>query len=566
MKRNKTKERIYLRTFAALFATYLVLMTGFTTFLIAQEKKVKGLEFKGFASQVGQAIEEVLQGHLDEENQITDLGKVKRKLVTKSFLLNSQGTEVAIYTDDYNLLFNTRNNWLCSFTAYREGNTYYTEYGYLDSSAWFGEEERAELENYLSADPQAKKAGDLAGYTVSVQGFWLDDEMIIPKEVTVVPMYAQTFDENGNLTSSSSNENQRGKKVYTSNYQNTKNLPYYEHGGIQSLRNPLLGQEKQEELRDLVLDQERLKVAIKKPWELKVERISGLTYRYYLVQPYQNTIRLVDENNYSEFWTAFAWEVNFWEKSATTLIFVWLSCLIAFLMVAFILSTQTYQTYKKREELEQLRQETTYALAHDLKTPLSIISGYAQNLLENVHTEKRDHYAGGIQTNVNRMDKIIREMLELSRLESDLRPAKLEDVSLAEVGREILRRYEQVCAEQSINTYLEGDAPLKADQTLIARVLDNFFVNALHNTRSGGTIGIRITVDSLEIYNSGSQIPVDKLKDIWQPYIKADASRGNTKGTGLGLAIAGRILELYGFSYGAKNCADGVIFWFKFSG
>jgi signal transduction histidine kinase len=124
----------------------------------------------------------------------------------------------------------------------------------------------------------------------------------------------------------------------------------------------------------------------------------------------------------------------------------------------------------------------TNALAHDLKTPLSIISGYAQNLQENIHTEKREHYAAHIQANVDRMDKIIRGMLEMTRLESDSLQMKREELSLAESSHEVLDRYRPICQEKSITVGIEGEAVIKADHAMIVRVIDNFFVNALENT------------------------------------------------------------------------------------
>ena len=112
---------------------------------------------------------------------------------------------------------------------------------------------------------------------------------------------------------------------------------------------------------------------------------------------------------------------------------------------------------------------------------------------------------------------------------------------------------------------MEGDAVIKTDRSLMERVIDNFYTNALDHTPDGGTIRIRNSGNTLEFYNSGSHIPEEKLEEIWQPFKKADESRGNTKGTGLGLAISRTILELYRFHYGARNSDDGVIFWFKFS-
>ncbi|SHI21455.1 sensor histidine kinase [Desulfosporosinus lacus] len=562
MKRNKIKQTIYIRIFGALFATYLVLMTGFSLFLIAQEKKEGSWELRTLALQVNNTISGILQDNLDSNNQLADIAKLKKQLVGKSFF-TYLGTEVAIFSGDYNLIFNTNDNWLCSYTEYSEGSKNYTGYGYLNPKDWFKEKEITELENYLNANPKAEKAGDLSGYSLHLEGFWVDNEMIIPDKISVVSMYADTFDEEGSVRGSSGTH--LNDIVYTAGYENTKNLPYFEHGHIQPVNYGFRDKEKVIKLRNLVSDQEKLKEAVKQPGNVLCERVNWLTYRYYLPQPYQNTVKVTDDqNNYSEFWTVFAREVNIWDKCAGTLIFVWVSCWITFVMAGLILAAQTYKTYQKREELERFRKETTNALAHDLKTPLSIISGYAQNLMENVQTEKREHYAAGIQTNVNRMDKIIREMLELSRLECDVWPIKFEEVSLGEVCAEIIERYKQVSAEKSILPHLEGDAVIKADHSLMARVIDNFFVNALDSTPDGGTIRISIADNRFEFYNSGSYIPEEKLREIWLPYRKADASRGNTKGTGLGLAISRTILELYHFSYGAQNSDQGVIFWFEF--
>ena len=99
---------------------------------------------------------------------------------------------------------------------------------------------------------------------------------------------------------------------------------------------------------------------------------------------------------------------------------------------------------------------------------------------------------------------------------------------------------------------------------MIDRVVDNFFINAVDNTPEGERIIITILENTLEVYNSGSQIPEDKINEIWFPYKKGNVERSNTKGTGLGLSISRTILELHKFSYGAKNTSDGVKFWFKF--
>jgi signal transduction histidine kinase len=218
----------------------------------------------------------------------------------------------------------------------------------------------------------------------------------------------------------------------------------------------------------------------------------------------------------------------------------------------------------KSAAIERQRKEMTDALAHDLKTPLSIISGYAQNLQENIHTEKREHYAGNIQENVRLMDEIIKRMLEMSKLESDHFEIQFEDVSLNEISSEIINRYKSICDEKSLTVSLDGEAVVRADRLLLERVIDNFFINAVDNMHEGGVVSIAVNEDIFEIHNSGSHIPEEIINDIWLPYKKTDMGRNNTKGTGLGLSIAGKILELHRFLYGAKNNEDGVTFWFKF--
>ncbi|AQS59881.1 sensor histidine kinase [Desulforamulus ferrireducens] len=566
MKKHKTKGIIYLRIFSVFLATYLVLMIGFSVFLVFQERQVTGMELRTYALQINNSVESILQNYLDNDKQITDISKVKNELLQESSIFTSRNFEGAVFTGDYELLFNTNNYWQCSYTKYKEGNKHYTGYGYLNPMDWFGKEEIGELEGYLYANPQPKKVGDLSEYTLNLQGFWVDNGMIIPEKITVNALYAQKFDEEGNLRSSGGVHTD--DISYLSGYKNTRGLPYFEWGSIIAYNNGNPNSEKRNELRQVVSDPSKLKKTVQNFTSsegLTSQRLEMLTYRYYLSMPYQNSVRVNDDQSLeSDFWTVIGCDINIGERCFPTLAFVWLSCLITFSIAALILARQTFKTYKQQEELENQRKEMTNALAHDLKTPLSIISGYAQNLQENVHTDKREHYANHIQANVNRMDKIIHKMLELTRLESDSLQIKFEDVALDEVCKKIIDRYKLVGEDKSITISLEGKALIKADYSLIARVVDNFLVNAIENTPEGGSIKIRIFDDTVEIYNSGSRIPQDKIDEIWLPFKKGDVSRSHTKGTGLGLAISRAILELHNFSYGAENRVEGVIFWFRF--
>lgn len=573
MKRN-TKRSIYVRIFSAFLATYMVMMIGFTAFLVSLEKEAAGNEFGDRASQISDRVDRILKDSINDKKQIIDLPGIKNEFLESSPVYMLDNAEAAIFTSDYNLVYSTYNRSDYLLCIYNEPEESSNGYGLLNLNEWFNEEERSKLVNYLYAKPKVEKVGDLAGYSIHIDSFWLDDEMIIPHSISVSRMYARELDEEGNAGGISGSYSKGNFLI--KDFDNINNLPYidYQMGALVLEENGnFINSKNQDELREIVKDESNLINYLQQLLQLPIstsmepiERVNMLTYRYYLVVPYQSSYRMLDNQSlYSEFYTAVAIDIDIWDRISSTLTYVWTACLVIFSTAAYILSGQTYKTYLKQEELERQRKEMTDALAHDLKTPLSIISGYAQNLEEDVHTEKREHYTSHITANVNRMDKIIRKMLEMSRLESDSFEVKFEEVSLNATCTEIVNRYKQVCDEKFITVSLNGEAVIKADKSLIERVIDNFFINAIDHTPESGRISIKILENTFEIFNSGSHIPEDKIKEIWYPYKKANTERGNTKGTGLGLSISRTILELHKFSYGAKNTEDGVIFWFKFS-
>lgn len=563
---RKIKRAIYLRTFSALLAAYLVLMTAFSLFLLDREKEDAAEELSALTSQGTRIVEGIMQEY--PGTSPSDRSEMRKALLQSSIFPYTE-TEMALFSGDYELLFHTDDSWLIHYGVKVPDRNYYaSHYSRMVPRDWFTEEEVVELEQYLTARPAPKKEGELSGYYVDLKGFWIDGDRAIPETVTVQTMYARSFDENGRVISSSTVPNDT-PKIYLPRSADTGVLPYIKSGGIQLRPHIYTNKSSYAALRKLVTDKNRLEHAINHDlFQVTSQRIKGFTYHFYSIHPYQSSTETLSNGSvYSDYWTVMAREVNLLDRCKSTLGAVWAGCLALFLTTGAILSAQTYRTYRKREELEQYRRETAHALAHDLKTPLSVISGYSQNLIENIHTAKREHYAQGIQKNVTRMDKIIRDMLELSRLESDSVSLSLQlnEISLQELCAGVLEVYKPLFAEKGIVLTVEGDAVIRADRELIGRVLDNFAANALEHTPEGGTFGIQITAHTLECHNSGSQIPEDMTDAIWEPYRKADHARSNPRGTGLGLSIARTILELHGFSYGVRNTEDGVTFWFKYA-
>lgn len=234
------------------------------------------------------------------------------------------------------------------------------------------------------------------------------------------------------------------------------------------------------------------------------------------------------------------------------------------MLCAVILSFALLRVWRRQERVEQVRRETTAALAHELKTPLSVLSAAAELLEDNLAPEKQAHYFDVIQTQAQRMDDSVRKMLELSRLETGVQALRREEFPLAALAQERLAA--ALPADGSLHTELASDNEymVNADRALLARALDALLENAVQHTPEGGCITVRIANGMLSVANTGDAIPNHALPRLWEAYYQADPLR-STKGDGLGLSIAKTVFDLHGYTCGAENTDAGPKFWFKFA-
>lgn len=206
------------------------------------------------------------------------------------------------------------------------------------------------------------------------------------------------------------------------------------------------------------------------------------------------------------------------------------------------------------KSVEQLRRELIANVSHDLRTPLAIMQGYVETLLmkdENVSQEERTRYLNTILGSSKKLEKLIKQLFEFSKLEAkQIEPMK-ESFFLSELAQDIFYKYQILAEEKSIEMDLEvpEDLPMVfADISLVDRVIQNLMDNALKFTPSGGkvTIGLRNLGQSVEvrIVDTGKGISPEMQSYIFERYQKSNAS-SNAQGTGLGLAIVKKILELH---------------------
>ena len=228
-------------------------------------------------------------------------------------------------------------------------------------------------------------------------------------------------------------------------------------------------------------------------------------------------------------------------------------------MVTVFYSTQ--KTYREREKLESMRRDFTNAAAHELKPPLSVIRGFAENLQENTVEEKRDYYLKQIIQQTEQMDDLVKEMIHISKLDSEEFVLRREDISLLQVVKEQMTRFEAQIDEKNLHIIYEVDQEMtvKADLEQMKKVIWNLLSNAIDYNRADGSVWIFSEKDKLVIENTGTSIPEEQLSHVFDMFYTGDESRHErSKHMGLGLYLAKKICDMHGFRLEVANTDVGV--------
>lgn len=229
-------------------------------------------------------------------------------------------------------------------------------------------------------------------------------------------------------------------------------------------------------------------------------------------------------------------------------------------------------TARELSKVEGLRRELIANVSHDLRTPLTMISGYAE-VMRDIPGENSPENVQVIMDEAERLKNLVNDLLDLSKLEAGKMELSLSRVNLTGSIREILRRYDKL-ADYSFDFYHGEDVYVMGDEIKLSQVVYNLVNNAITYTGPDQHVVLTQSLTKLpdgsdavkiEITDSGEGIPEDKLKDIWERYYKVEKDHKRSKvGTGLGLSIVKNVLELHGGSYGVTSAVgQGSTFWFQ---
>ena len=236
------------------------------------------------------------------------------------------------------------------------------------------------------------------------------------------------------------------------------------------------------------------------------------------------------------------------------------------------------QQVQRLKDTDKLRREMVANVSHDLRTPLTAMQGYVETLLlkhDTLTPEERRYYLETTLKHSQRLGRLVAELFELAKLDSNEIQLNQERFPIAELMQDVAQEFRLAAAEKQVKLEIriqDGSSPLVfADIGLLARVFGNLIENALRYTSPGGVIRLSLRANqdgaSIQLSDTGCGIAPEELPFIFERFYRLENSQGQrSEGAGLGLAIAKRILELHGSQITVESTLNmGTTFAFHLS-
>ena len=253
-----------------------------------------------------------------------------------------------------------------------------------------------------------------------------------------------------------------------------------------------------------------------------------------------------------------------WMAAADYMKYVYLGSAV-FVAACIVFAAYTLEkSYRKNAETEAQRRDFTNAMAHEMKTPLGVIRGFAENLLEDPETGKREYYLRQIIGQTEEMDGAVKEMIQVSRLDSEDLALSRERINLPELLEEEMERIAVRTEERRIEVRLRhtGAVIVEGDRALLEKAFRCLLDNAVSYNRYEGIITIYVDEERCMIANTDDPIPEEDLSRVcemlWTGSREGRTRASEEKHLGMGLYLADRIFRLHGMKMTVENTQDGV--------
>ncbi|NRG47752.1 HAMP domain-containing protein [Bacillus sp. CRN 9] len=227
---------------------------------------------------------------------------------------------------------------------------------------------------------------------------------------------------------------------------------------------------------------------------------------------------------------------------------------------------------EKERELEKKRRDFFVIVAHELKTPLTVMKGHIEGMLYRIGPYKdRDAYLQKNFQTIQEMEQLVREILSMSKLEQHTFKLRIDEVNLTELINSVTNSLSFFASEKNIQIIKQIESPIfvNTDRDLLEKALKNIIHNAIMYTPQNQNVCITLSHSynqnnvHIRVMNTGVKIKEEDLKHLFEPFYRIEKSRNrNTGGSGLGLYIVKQIFNTLSIRYSLKNTEEGVEFMF----
>lgn len=226
----------------------------------------------------------------------------------------------------------------------------------------------------------------------------------------------------------------------------------------------------------------------------------------------------------------------------------------------------------RKEQIDKMRTDFLSNVSHELKTPIALISGYAEGLKEGISDDPEDqaYYLDVIIDEAEKMSHMVSKLLNLNQLEFGANEIEMEQFNITEMIRSELSSMQIMTDSNDIHVLFDQKKPVYvwADQYKTEEVLTNYLSNAVHHISGENIIAVSLTQKEkcvrISVFNTGNPIPEEDLDRLWEKFYKVDKSHSRQYGgSGIGLSIVKAIMDAFHQDFGVCNHENGVEFWFE---
>ncbi len=212
---------------------------------------------------------------------------------------------------------------------------------------------------------------------------------------------------------------------------------------------------------------------------------------------------------------------------------------------------------KEVQKADKLRRELVANVSHDLRSPIASIQGYLETIQikgDSIGKEELREYFQTVLNNTQKLNRLIDDLFELSKLDAEEVTPNLENISMAELVQDLVQQFKPIADKKGVRIKAvfpeDPHSLIEADMRLMNRAITNLIDNAIAHTPEGGEVTVSSIQSGkdlvLEISDNGTGIPEEDIPFIFDRFYQVNKSRTNSNGAGLGLAIAQKIFRLHG--------------------